>query len=313
MAQYVLTARPRSKSASVGATLNFGIAMTALMLATGCSSSKMDRATAASVSNQSSKDTLSQGNYKVGKPYQIDDVWYYPAEDWDYDETGIASWYGPGFHGKNTANGESYNQNDLTAAHRTLPMPSIVEVTNLENGRSIRVRVNDRGPYARGRIIDLSKRGADLLGVSGPGTAKVRVRLVTDESQRVKEAALRGEKYNVVQVASASATPMPNPKINDSVSQGNIPPASTSPGVTIKPTQQTDIFVQAGAFSQEANAQKVRNQIAELGPVNISPVDVAGQRLWRVRVGPLPDVPTADEVMARAIVMGHAQARIVVE
>ena len=106
---------------------------------------------------------------------------------------------------------------------------------------------------------------------------------------------------------------MSNPKTSDVVSQSNIPPASASPGVTIKPTQQTDIFVQAGAFSQEANAQKVRNQIAELGPVNISPVDVAGQRLWRVRVGPLPDVPTADEVMARAIVMGHAQARIVVE
>jgi len=313
VAQFVLTARPRFKSLSVGATLNVGIAMTALMLVAGCSSSKMDRATAASVSNQSGKDTLSQGNYKVGKPYQIDDVWYYPAEDWDYDETGIASWYGPGFHGKSTANGESYNQNDLTAAHRTLPLPSIVEVTNLENGRSIRVRVNDRGPYARGRIIDLSKRGADLLGVSGPGTAKVRVRLVPDESQRIKEAALRGEKYNVVQVASASPTPMSNPKTSDVVSQSNIPPASASPGVTIKPTQQTDIFVQAGAFSQEANAQKVRNQIAELGPVNISPVDVAGQRLWRVRVGPLPDVPTADEVMARAIVMGHAQARIVVE
>lgn len=280
--------------------LNIGVAMTALMLAAGCSSSKIDRVTAPSMPNQSSNDTASGGSYKVGKPYQIDNVWYYPAEDWDYNETGIASWYGPGFHGKNTANGEKYNQNDLTAAHRTLPMPSIVEVTNLENGRSVRVRVNDRGPYARGRIIDLSKRGADLLGVSGPGTAKVRVRLVVDESQRIKEAALRGEKYNVVQVASAEKASLPNLKTTaEAVLQGAV--------------QLTDIFVQAGAFSQEANAQKVRSQIAELGPVTVTPVDVAGQRLWRVRVGPLRDVPTADEVMARAIVMGHSQARIVVE
>lgn len=303
MAQFVLSAELRSKSRSVLAMLSVGVAVTALIFAAGCSSSKIDRATAPSIPNQSSNDTASGGNYKVGKPYQIDNVWYYPAEDWDYNETGIASWYGPGFHGKSTANGEKYNQNDLTAAHRTLPLPSIVEVTNLENGRSVRVRINDRGPYARGRIIDLSKRGADLLGVSGPGTAKVRVRLVADESRRIKEAALRGEKYDVVQVASAEKTSLPNLKTVE----------KTVEAVWQGSAQLTDIFVQAGAFSQEANAQKVRTQIAELGPATVSPVDVAGQRLWRVRVGPLRDVPTADEVMARAIVMGHAQARIVVE
>ncbi|MEZ5648904.1 MAG: septal ring lytic transglycosylase RlpA family protein, partial [Alphaproteobacteria bacterium] len=253
----------------------------------------------------------SQGSYKIGKPYEIDNVWYYPAEDWDYNETGIASWYGPGFHGKSTANGESYNQNDLTAAHKTLPMPSIVEVTNLENGRSVRVRINDRGPYARGRIIDLSKRAADLLGVSGPGTAKVRVQLVADESRRIKEAALRGQKYDgTVQVASAAPTPVPTLKTTETISPQSGAPTTA---VTMKPTKQTDIFVQAGAFAQEANAQRARTQMAELGPVVVSPVEVAGQKLWRVRVGPLPDVPTADEIMARAIVMGHAQARIVVE
>src|SRR5246127_144787 len=87
--------------------------------------------------------------YKVGNPYQIDGVWYYPAEDWSYDETGIASWYGEAFHGKDTANGETFDLNAITAAHRTLPLPTIVEVTNLDNGRSLQVRVNDRGPYAR--------------------------------------------------------------------------------------------------------------------------------------------------------------------
>ena len=102
--------------------------------------------------------------YKVGNPYQIGNIWYYPREQPDYDETGIASWYGPTFYGKHTANGEMYDGNALTAAHRTLPMPVNVRVTNLDNGKSMVVRVNDRGPYAKGRIIDLSRHAAELLG-----------------------------------------------------------------------------------------------------------------------------------------------------
>src|SRR5579871_198828 len=117
----------------------------------------------------------SAGVYKVGNPYQIDNVWYYPHEQPDYDETGVASWYGPTFYGKYTANGELYDGGALTAAHRTLPMPVNVRVTNLENGKSIIVRVNDRGPYSRGRIIDLSRHAAELLDVVQSGTARVRV------------------------------------------------------------------------------------------------------------------------------------------
>src|ERR1700712_5318998 len=93
------------------------------------------------------------GVYKIGKPYQIGDTWYYPREQPDYDETGVASWYGPGFYDHPTANGEIYTAKDLTAAHRTLPLPVNVRVTNLDNGKSIIVRVNDRGPFAKGRII----------------------------------------------------------------------------------------------------------------------------------------------------------------
>ncbi|MEQ1868252.1 MAG: septal ring lytic transglycosylase RlpA family protein, partial [Micropepsaceae bacterium] len=121
------------------------------------------------------KSSHQAGNYKVGTPYQIAGVWYYPKEDPFYDETGVASWYGEDFHGKATANGERYDMDAFTAAHRTLPMPTIVRVTNLENGRSIKLRVNDRGPYARGRIIDVSNRAAKLLGFSNKGTARVRV------------------------------------------------------------------------------------------------------------------------------------------
>ena len=117
------------------------------------------------------------GVYKVGNPYKILGRWYYPKEDYSYSEVGIASWYGPDFHAKRTANGEKYNMHSLTAAHRTLPLPSIVKITNLENGRSLVVRVNDRGPYARNRIVDVSKKVAQLLGFLEKGTAKVRVEI----------------------------------------------------------------------------------------------------------------------------------------
>src|SRR5260370_38409401 len=117
------------------------------------------------------------GLYKVGKPYQVDGIWYYPKDDWAYDETGIGSWYGEQFHGHNTANGEIFDLNSLTAAHHTLPMPSIVQVPNVENGRSLELRVNDRGPFAAGRIIDVSRQAAPLLGFERNGTAKVRVQL----------------------------------------------------------------------------------------------------------------------------------------
>ena len=125
------------------------------------------------------------GVYKVGKPYQIQGVWYYPGEDYSYSETGVASWYGPDFHGKYTANGEIFDQNDVTAAHRTLPMPCFVRVTNLDNGRSLVVRINDRGPFAHGRVLDLSKRAAQLLGMEGTGTAKVKVEIMADESREL--------------------------------------------------------------------------------------------------------------------------------
>lgn len=126
--------------------------------------------------------------YKVGKPYQVRGVWYYPAVDYEYSEVGVASWYGPGFDGRPTANGELYDMNDLTAAHRTLPMPSIVRVTNLENGRSIKLRVNDRGPFVGARIIDVSRRAAQLLGFHINGTAQVLVEIVADESKQLAAA-----------------------------------------------------------------------------------------------------------------------------
>jgi rare lipoprotein A len=140
--------------------------------------------------------------YKIGTPYQIGGVWYYPKVDYDYDRTGVASWYGEAFNEKYTANGEVFDLNRLTAAHPTLPLPSVVDVTNLDNGRELKLRVNDRGPYANGRIIDVSRRAAQLLGFESRGTANVRVRIMKEESIKVAEAAMRGE--GAIAVAEAA-------------------------------------------------------------------------------------------------------------
>lgn len=124
------------------------------------------------------------GAYKVGGSYQVEGQWYYPKVDLAYDERGLASWYGPKFDGKKTANGEIYDMTLVSAAHKTLPLPSVVRVTNLQNGRSLVIRINDRGPFVRGRIIDLSRRAAELLGFSTQGTAMVQVRVLPEESRQ---------------------------------------------------------------------------------------------------------------------------------
>lgn len=161
--------------------LSLRAALGAALLA-GCAGHPAPRGADSAGAPPPASEVQGLGMYKVGNPYQIAGVWYRPAEDFAYDETGIASWYGEDFHGKYTANGEVYDLNAMTGAHRTLPMPTIVQVTNLDNGRTIQLRVNDRGPFARGRIIDVSRRAAQLLGFENQGTAKVRVRIMVPET-----------------------------------------------------------------------------------------------------------------------------------
>ncbi len=129
----------------------------------------------------------SAGYYKIGNPYQVAGLWYYPKEDYNYKEIGVSSWYGPDFHNGITANGELYDMHGLTAAHRTLPLPSIVRVTNLQNGRSLVLRVNDRGPFVNNRIIDVSMRAAQMLGFKDQGTTQVQVEVLPEESKKLKE------------------------------------------------------------------------------------------------------------------------------
>jgi rare lipoprotein A len=128
--------------------------------------------------NDRSRLDRTSGRDHVGKPYKVKGKWYYPKVDPGYDKKGLASWYGSAFNGRLTANGEIYNMNYLTAAHPTMPLPSYARVTNLENGSSVIVRVNDRGPFEKNRVIDLSKRAANMLGYKDNGVAKVRVQYV---------------------------------------------------------------------------------------------------------------------------------------
>jgi len=146
--------------------------------------------------------------YRI-EPYQVKGVWYTPRADYNYDETGTASWYGPGFDQQLTADNEIYDMNQLSAAHKTLPLPSVVQVTNLQDGRSLRLRVNDRGPFVDGRIIDLSRRASQLLGFETTGTAPVRVRILREESIQVAEAAMHGETGHTMLAQAGRTEPAP--------------------------------------------------------------------------------------------------------
>ena len=276
------------------------------------------------------------GGYKVGSPYQINGVWYYPKEDPFYDETGIASWYGEDFHGKATANGEVYNMNALTAAHRTLPMPVIVRVTNLDNGRSIRLRVNDRGPYARGRIIDVSRRAAELLGFIDNGTARVRVQFegradvnapAAEDEDEVSARTPGGiHSAPVTSVASSELAPPPGAseaqarkpaeEIRVASTAAGVAPADngTDGVVTVVPVPaRTQIWVQVGAFQSRGNADRLAEHLVYAGSPRVTSSTANGKAIYRVRFGPYATVEQADSMLNAVIEKGQNGAQIVVE
>lgn len=252
-----------------------------------------------------SDNAKSKGLYKVGSPYRIKGKKYYPKVDYGYNEKGIASWYGPNFHGKSTANGERYNQNDLTAAHKTLPLPSIVKVTNLENGRSVIVRVNDRGPYARGRIIDMSKRGAEVLGFKNNGIAKVRVKVLEAESRHVAALAKQGKSTRGIEIAMNKKS-YKSPKIEQAVVHEPVQ------HVPLPAASSDTMFVQTGAFSTRDAAMKYASSLDSYGRAQVYPASVNGQELYRVRF-PVGDMASADSLLGRLYSGGYKNALIVVD
>jgi rare lipoprotein A len=256
------------------------------------------------------------------KPYQVAGKWYYPEDQPDYDETGTASWYGDAFNGKPTANGETFDMYGLSAAHKTLPLPSIVEVTNLDNGRSMQLRVNDRGPFVDDRLIDLSRGAADKLGVLRPGLARVRVRYIGPAkrdgaplSRDLQYAAAspppRQPKPKPIILAPPPPLPQPEPEIQ-------LPQAEPAPQPEVRPdlrpAPRTDSVaaghyeIQAGAFSTRANAERAASQLAQAGDTEIRETDRNGQTLYRVFVHSLPDQTAAQEALGKVAASGYRDA-----
>jgi rare lipoprotein A len=263
-----------------------------LMALSGCAETALTVNTVKSLAD-SGGAAADKGRYKIGRPYEIAGRWYTPHEDFEYDEIGMASWYGPKFHGKHTANGERFDQNALTAAHRTLPMPSMVRVTNMENGRTVDLRVNDRGPFARDRILDVSKRAAELLGFRRNGTARVRVVILPEESIALRNG-LDPDNVTVqgVRIASTEGTAFV--------------PVVAPPGVN-----DGTWHVQAGAFTDFGNANQVAAVLSRLGPTRVSTVLRDGRQFARVRLGPLADGAEAARLLRAVQASGYPDARLV--
>lgn len=317
-----------------------------LAVATALALSACSRKRAVDESNSLSKRVVEYGQpvpkgggrYKVGSPYKIGGRWYTPREEPGYDRTGVASWYGDLFHGRYTANGEIFDMDALTAAHPTLPLPSYVRVTNLQNGRSLVLRVNDRGPYAHDRIIDLSRQSAQALGYGRAGTARVRV-------QYLGAAPLNGDDSLERRVYASQSwtrharmeTPVPAQERRTAFAQaakeasqadpmvvGSIP---DEPGAGVHgrrwvtgveaavtppmPEPAGAHFIQAASFANRDFADAFSEKLAGIGEARVLPTAVAGKTWYRVRVGPFAQRHDADEALRAVVGTGMTDARIV--
>lgn len=287
-----------------------GIIGFVLLLVAGCSEARLGIHAAKLVINN--EEEQASGYYKVGNPYKINGKWYYPRVQPDYQEVGMSSWYGPTFHGKRTANGETFDRYAMTAAHRTLPMPSLVRVTNLENDRAVTLRVNDRGPFVGDRIIDVSEAAATALGFRTGGLARVRVEVITLEE---------GQKMPAV--AKPAPAPQPNTfvaapvhtTVEEKASVVAAPVEGVSAALLDAPQADNPANrgprIQVGSFQDETNARELAALIMPHGPVTVTPVTVHERPYWRVRLGPYETRRHALQALDGLRRDGYAQAQII--
>ena len=318
---------------------NISICLAAISILAGCGETRLAIHVAKEIKDIASQSKpISEGTYKVGKPYKIKGKWYYPKADPNYDETGLASWYGPNFHGKPTANGAIFDQWAVTAAHKTLPMPTQLRVTNLENGRSLVVTVNDRGPFVDNRIIDLSRQSARLLGMERQGIAKVRVQALTatGSNQFLTPKPSQTEAQPQITASPSSTisggelappddrendqkiivTPSSSAISNVKIKATGLPASSTiapEPTVTQVAVTQSPMYIQAGAFTFRDNATKLGVAISRFGTTEITPVEVNGATFYRVRLGPVNTVEEADALLLRIQQSGIENARLIID
>lgn len=216
---------------------------------------------------------------RYGNPesYVVNGKRYHVLRDGNgFVERGIASWYGEKFHGRRTSSGETYDMYGMTAAHKSLPLPTYAEVINLKNGSRIVVRVNDRGPFHENRVIDLTYTAAAKLDILGAGTGLVEVRAIDPATYRTKGSAVS---------VSRSADRLPG------------------------------FYIQVGAFSDRINAENLRRRLGILGNfvVNVSETRVSGRILYRVRIGPLNEIEVADQIVAGLSELGITDHHIVTD
>jgi rare lipoprotein A len=306
------------------------LAMLSCLALAGCSSSKKSAALDPFAGNGSpyyqGSGPLPKGGgrHLVGKPYQVAGRWFSPKEQPNYDKTGMASWYGPQFHRRKTSNGEWFDMNELTAAHATLPLPSYAKVTNLENGREVIVRINDRGPFVGTRIVDLSRRTAEVLAFKQQGKAEVRVQyigpaplnddgshLVAMNRELARGTSLRrmtaraggrtGSEYTV-----AAATPEPMTAVTQAVAaEPDQVPFQTAP-------VEGEYFVQVGTYADAGNAERTRESLASVGPVQVMPLAGSQGMVYRVRIGPIASAEQAGAALLQVVHTGHGDARVIV-
>jgi rare lipoprotein A len=245
-----------------------------------------------------------------------------------YVERGVASWYGPGFHKVRTSIGEPYDMYAMTAAHKTLPLPAYVRVTNLQNGRSIVVRVNDRGPFVGNRIIDLSYTAASKLDMLRNGTAMVEVRTLEPVSSNTPLLA-QGTAPTATPTAPGGAPPSapvaaaliatPLTAAAESPAPGDSPPPGAAPVATAGDVSTVPVpralFIQAGAFSDPKNAERLMEKLrgGGYGKVFLRDNEIAGRRMYRVRIGPVPSVAEFDRIVAALERVGISDAHLALD
>ncbi len=282
------------------------------------------------------------GRRHVGKPYQVAGRWFTPHEDEDYDKKGTASVYGEAFHKRQTSNGEWFDMNRLTAAHPTLPLPSYVRVTNLENGKQVVVRVNDRGPFVGTRVIDLSKKTAEVLDFKNKGKAPVRVQYIgpapindkgakhlvamnlenkrgTSLGRMIAAADRRQGGVSDSDVMVAEAKPAkkakpPQPKFETVAYETPAPEPVVAAETAEQPDAsgvETNFFIQLGSFTDPENAARARDTFASVWPVQFIELLGAAGPVYRVRLGPIASEADAQTALENAYAAGYGDARLV--
>ena len=255
--------------------------------------------------------------YKIGNKYNVKGKFYFPKKNLSYNKTGIASWYGPKFHGKLTANGEIYNQYALTAAHKTLPLPSAVKVTNLQNNKSIVLRINDRGPFVNDRIIDLSSKAADILDLKRNGTGLVRVMILKEKSILLEKLAKKGSFPEIIDLPKAEGPKVNIPKITNVKIDG-----TNKKYKTIKKTIKYDlnnlkkeykIYIKLASFSSAQNAKIMKEKVLYLEKVKIYKKLKMNKTIYQVKAGPFTSVKKVDELLSLLSQKGMQGAKIIIE